>query len=78
MRDFARFLQARGKGCCESASDASGGVSEDLRLPGPARNKVEHTNAIANLTDEELDAMIEELREATLPAVRSARVTASN
>jgi hypothetical protein len=44
----------------------------------PRENKVEHTNAIANLTDEELDAMIEELREATLPAVRSARVTASN
>jgi hypothetical protein len=33
-----------------------------LALLVPRENKVEHTNAIANLTDEELDAMIEEFR----------------
>jgi hypothetical protein len=60
LRDFSKYGE---KAIAKVRRTHPAAYLKICALLVPRENKVEHTNAIANLTDEELDAMIEELRE---------------
>ena len=74
LRAFARLPAARAEGCCASASDATGRLPQEiLALLVPREHKVEHSNALKNLTDEQLEAMIEYIK-SSLEAQAGGRV----
>jgi len=58
------FLQARGKGHCESAKDAaSAAYLKILALLVPREHKVEHSNPLKAMTDEQLERSLEVIKE---------------
>jgi hypothetical protein len=63
LRALARFPQARGKGCCESAPAATGGLLEICALLVPKEMKLEHSAGVKSLTDEQLEQAIAALKE---------------
>ena len=58
MRAVTRFPQTRGEGCCESTPDAAAAYLKICALLVPKEMKLEHTNSVSSLSDEELDQAI--------------------
>ena len=74
MRAFARLPQARGESHREGTPRATRGVLAMSHPACPARNKVEASNPLKKLTDEELEAMVEYLKAALEAEAQSAKL----
>ena len=64
MRAVTRFPQTRGEGCCESTPDAAAAYLKICALLVPKEMKLEHTNSVSSLSDEELDQAIAAIKAA--------------
>jgi hypothetical protein len=64
LRAVTRFPQTRGEGCCESTPDAAAAYLKICALLVPKEMKLEHTNSVSSLSDEELDQAIAAIKAA--------------
>ena len=62
MHAFAGLPATWAEGCCAGAPDTAGRYLKILALLVPREHKVEHSNSLKELTDEQLEAMIEYLK----------------